>query len=447
MNRKLVPLAALLLIFSAAPSSGEVITLQDAIKRALASNHLLKAAALQTGAAEQDAAASRSRYLPRLFLESGAVLSNTPSSVFMMKLDEGRINPQSDFAADALNNPSARADFKSAVTLEQPLFDPGIGTGVRMAGKNAEAAQLSEQARREEIAFRVYLAALAVRRAQAYRDIADQALANAREHDRLAGVRERDGIGLKSDRLRASTSVIEAEQRLLSAQNDLLLARMRLNLVTGGPEGEALDVADLPALHEPPQDTGGLVTLALEKRPDLQVVQNAVQRGELAVTQARQAYLPTLYARGSFQVNDRDMPLGTDKDSWNVGVNLRWELFDGARRSHEKEKAELGRRGAAELLENERREVALQVRESVLRRQEAALKVENARSAVQAAQEGRRLVALRFGNGLSQMVELMDAEAALNRARANLVEVENGYLASTAEIYFRSGVFLKEVMQ
>jgi len=444
---KIQTLLAALLLLSAAPAFGEVVTLQEAVGRALTSNNLLKAAELEKGAAEQDVAASRSRYLPRLFLESGAALSNTPSSVFMMKLDEGRINPASDFSADALNNPSARADFRTALTFEQPLLDLGIATGVELAGKGAEAAALSLQGRREEVAFRVYLAYLGVRKARAYGEIADQALATAREHDRLAGVREKDGIGLKSDRLRAATALAEAEQRLVSAKNDLLLARMRLNLVAGGPEGGVLDTGEVAKLQEPALAQGELVALARLSRPDLKLAEKSVQKGEIAVKQARNAFLPTLYARGGYQLNDRDLPLGADKDSWNVGVNLRWELFDGARRSHEKEKAELARKGAAALLENERREVALQVTESVLHRQEAALRLESARAAVRDAEEGLRLVGLRFGNGLSSIVELMDAEAARNRSRASLVEVENSYFASTGEIYFRAGVFLKEVMR
>ena len=448
MSDRILTLVVTLIFFSTAPAFGEAVTLREAIGRALESNYLLKEADLERSAAEEGVAVSRSRYLPRIFLESGAALSNTPSTVFMMKLDEARIDPDADFAADTLNNPSARADFRSALTLEQPLLDFGIGTGVQMAGKDAETAALSLEGRREEVAFRVYLAYLAVRKAHAFRSITDQAVATAREHDRLASAREKDGIGLKSDRLRAATALAEAKQRLVSSKNDLLLARMRLNLVAGGRQGEALDIGEeTPVLEEPLPAQGDLVALAQQARPDLRLAEKSVQKGELAVRQATDAYFPTLYARGAYQINDRDYPLGMDKDSWSVGLNLRWELFDGARRAHGKKRAELLRKGASARLEHERREVALQVTESVLRRQEAALRLASARAAVKGAEEGMRLVALRFGNGLSPMVELMDAEAALNRSRANLVEIENSFHASTGELYYRSGVFLKEVMR
>ena len=443
-------LVACLLSTGTAPAFGDVVSLRDAINRALESNHLLKAAKLEQGAAREGIAVSRSRYLPRVLLESGAALSTTPSSVFLMKLDEGRIDPASDFSKNTLNHPDARGDFKSAVRLEQPLFDFGISTGVDLAAKDAESSQISLDLTREQVAFRVYNAYLDVRRAKAFRDIADQEVADAREHGRLAQVREKDGVGLASDQLRTATALSEAEQMLISAQNDLLLARLRLNLVAGGKPGEALDISEdpgeAPGLAELPSP-GNLNSLAQQNRPELRAAQKSVEKGELAVRQARDSYLPTIYASASYQVNDRNVPLGYDNDSWSVGVNLRWELFDGNRRSHEKGKAELARNAAAELLENDRREVALQVTEGVLRREEAGLKLESARAAVQAAREGVRLVRLRFENGLSPMVEMMDAEAALNRSRASLVEVENSYRRSAAQLYFTSGVFMKEVLR
>jgi outer membrane protein TolC len=446
VNKKAL-LLAISLVLAASPVFGEVVSLREAINRALNNNHLLKAAALDEQSARTGVAISKSRYLPRVALESGAQLSNTPSSVFMMKLDEGRINPASDFAAGALNNPDPRADFRTALRLEQPLLDFGIATGVDLAAKDAEAAKAGLEQAREQTAFRVYLAYLEVRRARAFRDIAEQALADAKEHSRLAQLRERDGVGLKSDQLRAVTEVAEAEQQLVSARNDELLARLRLNLVVGGPQGETLDIGEAPVLAEPQVGQPELVALAQRSRADLAGAEKALEKGALAVRQANNAFLPTLYASAGYQVNDRNLPLGYDKDSWNVGVNLRWDLFDGSRRSLEKGRAELARQAAAELLENGRREVALQVAEGMLRRQEATARLSSARAALQAAGESLRLVTVRFANGLSPMVELMDAEAALNRARANLVEVENADRRSVAQLYQAAGVFLKEVMR
>jgi outer membrane protein len=447
VNGRIALLLAVLTFACVAPAFGGTVTLREAVERALENNQLLKAASFERSAADEASSASRSRYFPSVSLQSGAGLSTTPSRVFMMKLDEGRINPDKDFSANKLNHPNPRGDFQSALILEQPLLDFSISTGARIAAKEAEAASLSLEARREEMAYRVYLAYLDVRKGAAYVEVAGQAVADAREHARLAGVREKEGIGLTSDRLRTSTELSEAEQRLLTAKNDLLLARLRLNLVVGGEPNTPLDIAGSPALPGPLPPEAELAAVAQKSRPDLKLAEKGVEKGALAVRQAIVAYLPTVYASASYQVNDRDNPFGRDNDSWNLGVSLRWELFDGNRRSHEKLRAEMTRNAAAAILENGRREVALQVTESLLRRQEAEARLEAARLSVTDGVEALRLVSLRYRNGLSTMVELLDAEAALNRSRANLVEVENQVAGTTAEIYFRAGVLLKEVMR
>ena len=159
------------------------------------------------------------------------------------------------------------------------MLDLGISTGVELAGKEAESAEISLELSREKIAFRVYNAFLDVRKARAYRDIADQEVADAREHGRLAQVREKDGVGLKSDQLRTAASLSEAQQLLVSATNDLQLARLRLNLVVGGKQGEALDISEAPGeatnLAEPPAQ-GDLISLAQRNRPELKAAEKTL---------------------------------------------------------------------------------------------------------------------------------------------------------------------------
>jgi outer membrane protein TolC len=45
------------------------------------------------------------------------------------------------------------------------------------------------------------------------------------------------------------------------------------------------------------------------------------------------------------------------------------------------------------------------------------------------------------------MIELLDAQTALNRARATVVENEADYAQATARVWYTAGIFLKEVMK
>jgi outer membrane protein len=438
--------AALVLFLPAMVFATPLLTVQEAIKQALARNNLLKAATHERSAAGRETAAARSHYLPRLSLDETATVSNAPTRVFMMKLDEGRFTP-GDLAIGNLNHPAAHGDFRTTLSLDQPLFDSAIARGRELAEKEEEGSGFALERRRQEVAYRVYCVCLEVQKAKGNLLAAEQAVADARERLRLAQVRGEAGVGLKSDELRARTFLAEMEQQGISARNDLALARLRLGQAVGGEPGETAglgeELAPLPLALADEE----LRRLAQANRPELKELAAGLAKGEIAVRQARGAYLPTLYGTAAYQMNDRDIPFGRDNDAWQVGATLRWELFDGLRRGEVKGKAEALRSAAAEYLENGRKEVALQVEESMLRRWEAGKRLEVARHAVADAEEVVRLVSRRFENSLATFADLVDAQTALNRARAQLVGSGSDYALATARLYHATGSFLKEVMK
>jgi outer membrane protein TolC len=91
--------------------------------------------------------------------------------------------------------------------------------------------------------------------------------------------------------------------------------------------------------------------------------------------------------------------------------------------------------------------VAFQVRESLLRLDEAEKRLAVARSAQNDAEESARLVTKRFANSLATLVDVLDAQSAVNRARASVVDNDAGYALATARVWYSAGIFLQEVMK
>jgi outer membrane protein TolC len=441
----LLTLLALFLPVAVRADAGTV-SLKQAVDLALQRNHLLKSVASERSAAAQDLSISRSRYLPRIFLDETASTTNSPTRTFMMKLDQGRFT-QNDFQIDNLNHPPTHDNFRTALTLEQPLLDFSIGRGVAMAEREDAAAGFALERRRQETAFRVFAACLEVQKARALLAAAEQAQKNAAEYLRLARVRGEAGVGLKSEELRARTFLAEAEQREISARNDLSVARMRLSLTTGGDAGVLLDIDGKIVAPAVAQSYEELFRQALLKRQDLKEAEAEVGKAGAGVGLARSGYLPTVYGSASYQMNDRDIPFGRDNDAWMVGASLRWELFDGLRRSNEVGKAQAMQQTAAEQLAYLRGEIALQVRESLLRREEAEKRLAVARSSVEDSEEGVRLISRRYENSLATMAELLDAETALNQARSRFIENESNLALATGRLYDAAGLFLQEVIR
>ena len=99
------------------------------------------------------------------------------------------------------------------------------------------------------------------------------------------------------------------------------------------------------------------------------------------------------------------------------------------------------------MLESTTQEVRYQLKESYIRREEAAKRLEVTRHALLDAEETVRLLAKRYENSLATLVELLDAQTALNQTRANLVDTEAGYILAGGQVYYMMGTFVKEMLK
>jgi outer membrane protein TolC len=445
MSRLLV-ICAVLLCASAAEAGTPKLSLRDALNMALENNSRVKAANFNALAVRQGVESVNARYLPTVSLEETLVASNSPVTTFMMKLDEGRFT-QSDFLIDNLNNPSDSHDFKTVLSIQQPLFVPSLGPLKDIAAKDARQAELGLEAARQDTAFQVFSLYLEVQKAGAHLKAADQAVDDARENMRLATVRTASGVGLKSDELRSRTHLSMVEQQQISAANNLALARMKLALLIGLPENDMVEVSEVPEEITVPPLSDQQVHETLQNRIDIRISRTDLEKADASLRLVRSEYLPTIGTFASYQLNAKNAPFTADNDAWTTGVSLKWHIFEGFRTASDQKRAVASRASAREMLEAATKDVKYQLRESYLRRDEAGKRLEVARHAVKGAEETVRLLGKRYENSLSTLVELLDAETALNQAKADLAENEAGYALAGGRIYYLSGTFVKEMLK
>jgi outer membrane protein TolC len=123
-----------------------------------------------------------------------------------------------------------------------------------------------------------------------------------------------------------------------------------------------------------------------------------------------------------------------------VGVGLTWRIFNGFRTKNAEAQAEAGVIQAESYLAAMTKEARFRVREAWLRLKESEAGIAIAESARAAAEEGVRLVRVRYENGLAPMVTLLDAQSALNRARSDAARAHAGAASAQGELLFRAGV-------
>jgi outer membrane protein TolC len=281
-----------------------------------------------------------------------------------------------------------------------------------------------------------------VRTAQSYTEVAVQGRHDAEEHARIASSRYVNELGLYSDTLRATTAVVEAEQREVSAKKNLDVAQRALGMLLGleqsviaaTEDGLDLPVADLAHYSDAARQRSDLLAMQLRQA-------NASQNVKLA----KAGYLPNIGVGATYQFNDHDQPFGGEGESWQVGAFLKWQLFNGMGREHERSKALFQEAAADEYMQAMEKGVSFKVYEAYRGVEEASKNAELAQAAMKTAEEGARLVMVRYENGLSPMVDLLDAQLSLDHARAMTVASKNAYRIAVLTLYYESGTIFQDL--
>jgi outer membrane protein len=422
-------------------SEGEIkLSLEEAIRVALKNNHEVKALMNSVLAEGSDVGISRSSLLPKINMEERFVRTNNPTDVFSIKLNQQRFS-MSDFEIPNLNNPDPISDFQTTFSVEQPIVAIKEILTIKSSNKEFQAAGEDLNRKKEAVAFGVIQSYITVRIAKEFVDVAEKAIDDANENLRIADSRYKKGLGLFSDTLRASTSVTEAEQQLVSAIKDLKVAKRALGVILGMTE--SVDVDEQP-IDIPLADIEYYKEKSLSRK-DIRSLESRYEGARLMVRSYESGYIPTVGVGGTYQLNDQNAPFGAEGDSWFVMAYLRWEIFNGGKREYERAKAKHKAAEVKEQLDGLKNAVSFQVFESHLGVEEAQKNVELAESSLKTSEEGTRLVKLRYKNSLSPFVDLLNAQVNLDRSRANLVAKKNEYELAIATLSFESGTILKDL--
>ncbi|MCU0578973.1 MAG: TolC family protein [Desulfobacterota bacterium] len=414
--------------------------LNEAIKIAWEGNPELRALRQALAAQQEEVGVSRSALLPRIGFEERALRTNNPTMVFSSRLNQGQFSA-SDFALNNLNNPSPITDFQTLFTIEQPLFVGKAFVGLDMAKRELAAKQEDYRRKTEELTLRVVQTYLQVFTTREMLTVARRGVEDSREHLRSAELRFKNGLGLFSDTLRSKTGLLEAEQRVVSAEKNHILAKRTLGLLLG--LGEPVNI-DQEQFDFQPREAQYYTGASLS-RSDLKALELRRENAKKEIRRAESQYLPTLSLGGAYQLNDPNRVLGSDGENWQVMAILRWDLFDGTQREYERKKAHYQASEAGEQVNGLKQMVSFKIQEASLAVEESRKHVELARAALESAEEGQRLVKGRFDNSLAPLTDLLSVQLNLDQARANLVRRENEYRLAVIRLGFEGGTILADL--
>ncbi len=415
------------------------LTISHAIATALKHNPRVVAARYEVDATASQATAARSGLLPQLNLAENFSHTNSPLWAFGTKLNQGAIEA-TDFYPDQLNDPDAINNFNTALSLNWNIFDGGqTWIGWRQAQNAQRVADLDLLRWEQQIIAQAAKAYVGLMLAVENHDVLVQSLDTARAHFKMVQDRFRSGISVKSDVLRAQVRIADLEQQRLMAHSQIQVAQAMLYAAMGqpdtGPIAPATPFEHCVALE---QDMAQWIDQALESRPDLKQMDLRKVIAEQSVDRARSGHWPSLALHGSYELNSED--LSESADNYTIGAVLKVNLYSGQRISSQASKAT----AMLNKVQSLRKGMALQVRVETQRAfylaQSAWQSIAVARGAVAQAEEGLRIVGNRYGGGLLTIVDLLDAQVALQQARIQLFRALHDYKVSRIELALAAGV-------
>ncbi|WP_054029592.1 TolC family protein [Desulfatitalea tepidiphila] len=428
-----------------AESSLPTLTLEDAIATAVKFNPYVQASRHEVTAADAQVTQARSGLLPQLEVSETYNRTTSPLWAFGTRLNQGAITAR-DFDPDRLNDPDPIDNFRTALTLSWNIFDGGqTWIGWRQARENLEAGNLALQRTEQEIIAQTAITYVGCLLAAEERGVVDQALETAGAHLKVVEDRERSGLAVKSDVLRARVRIGELSQQRLQADSQVNVALAQLGAVMGTPDAVPPGTRLAGAFSQctaPQGELDAWIETALNRRSDLKQLdlQETVARRQL--DRARAAHLPTLALQGNYEINSEDF--SDSHDSYAVGAVLQMNLFSGQRISARAAEAKAMAARVRAMRDAQALNVRVDTQRAYYQAQSAWQSIEVARTAVDQAEEGLRITANRYRNGLLALVSLLDAQVALQQAQTRHFKALHDYKVARIALALASGTLDKD---
>jgi outer membrane protein len=358
--------------------------------------------------------------------------------------------------------------WNSTLSLEQPLFRPGVIVALGAARRFEILQGEAVRGREQSVVTRVRAAYYQLLLAQEQGRLTENSVRRVRES--LEETRSLNLAGLADDYavLRLEVELANLEPNLRRAQNAVLQARRQLAVLVNVADHETLEVRgsladmdldDMAANSRENREVlsfngAGIVgpdevqaaleeglSVALTQRSDLRQLEltEELRRTEMRAEQA--AYLPEITLFGNYVVSAQNNGApsffaagsGQRADSKFFGMRVSLPIFRGLGRVA---RVDQKRAALREARANSEQAVAVaqsQVRTIMEAVEEAYLRARGQRLAVRQAQRGFEIASAQYAEGIASQLELTDAEVALRQSEFNYAQAVYDYLVARAQ--------------
>ena len=413
------------------------LSVENASERALSQDPRTRIADAAVKSNEAALAEARTGKQPIVQFTQSIIRSNNPVFVFGSRLEQGRFR-SSNFALDALNDPDGLFNFRTAISVQKPLFDQRqTRSRVSQAELEKRRSEFQGESIRQQLRFDVVRNYFAAVLAKEMLKVNDEALRSAEANVKKAKDMVEVGMTTDADFLAAEVEAANVNQQKLEAESNVVTTAAALNIALGAPpEFEFEYTTSIVERYFPIDSREELLRAAFENRADYKRAEIALEVARARSRGVRDQKLPSVNAFGNLGYSSPYLANGST--DYTVGVNLTYTLFDPGRKARIEQTVTAETIAAAEL-----DALANQIRLEVIRAEQnfktARARIQVSVKTIEQATEALRIVQDRYKFGLTTFNEVLRAESALVRAKHNLLASRYEYYVSYASVLLATG--------
>jgi len=419
----------------AAHAQTRTLTLDEAVSLATQQNSAVKTAGQKVNEMDARIREARASYFPSLANDSSAVHISNQQRI---EIPQGALGvyPQiGPLPGSTVSLAQGDANFLlSTTTLSQPITQYfKVRAGVNVARADAAGARADSRRAADEIAFKVKDLFYAILATELRCDAIGAQIRAAEQ--RTVETRNAIDTGVALEMKAAEVRVQIAQAQHARGQLQDAVADMKLELadMAGLPlDTELALTAPAGPEPDPAPEAASAVKAALAHNPEIDAAAHQLDKGRAAVSAARAEFIPEIGAFAQY-IHENGAPFVAPNNG-AVGLHLTWTLFEFGKRRGQVSERQAQVAQAEENLAQVRRRVQIDVEKAVRKLNRAETALESARQLLASTTEARRVTSDGVEAGTANQSALLDADAAMSGAQADLLQAEYDRSRAAADL-------------
>jgi outer membrane protein len=412
-------IAAVVLFSNAASAQhADTLSLQDAVRMALASSPMTKAAEAGLDAARAHLKEIDSYIYPQLNADANYTRIDP---VVTLDIPAGPNGATKSFSTMPNNNYNGNLNIQQLITAfgRERANERVAESGIQSAEDNITLA-------RTGIAYQTVQAYYAVLTTDEALRVENGQLKVLEDNLKIAETREKQGVATSLDKLNIQVRISTVQSQI----SDLTSARIKqmagLRRLTGIRGNVA--VARPTNTQTLPEQLDSLSALAATQRAEIKVARDAENTARLQVEAVRRADNPLVTANVSGGVKDGYLPNLTDpKLNWAGTVALHVPLFDGGRNGAQVDQAQANLRAAEARREDAERGVTAEIEQALADVTASRSRLALLTSQIDQAQQAFSIARVRYENGAATNLDVLTAQQAVEQAQLQQAQLMFNY--------------------